>query len=317
MLLIRKMVGRFCGFSMLALGLVLLNSCNQGARPKVGFLIHDVEGRWVSDLANFKQLYDELGVELLVKDAGGNEALQLQQTDELIGEGVKIIVVVAVNQNTAGGIVRKAHRSGIPVIGFDRMIKNARLDYFISYEYKRMGEMMSEYALGKTPIGNYVLLWGDASDGNAQLLRQGQEFVLSKRLGSENIRLVYRGFVEDWSYHNARQMMTEIVDCSDEPIDVVLASNDNIARAAREVLDSVGANKSLVITSETAVVEALQTIQNEKSDQGQFKTNTQMVELTVQMTRDILNRKKVTAVNQLVDNGKLKVRSVLVLPRYR
>jgi D-xylose transport system substrate-binding protein len=288
-------------------------SCQNTAKPKIGFLIHDVEGRWINDLENFKREYAEQGIEMVVKDAGGNEGLQLKQVNELIGAKVNAIVVVAVNQNTAAGLVRKAKRHRIPVIAYDRMIRNADLSYFISYEYYRMGELMSAYALKNVPQGNYVLLWGDASDGNAQLLREGQESFFYKN-GNKHANLLYRAYVEGWSYNNAREIVQRVVDFSDQPVDVILASNDEIARAAREVLDLSGFKESLVITSHDAVADAFLLKQSGNTDV--FKTDAELATLTVKMTCEIIKRKKVVDVNRNVFNGRKEVPSVLVMPRY-
>jgi hypothetical protein len=67
-------------------------------------------------------------------------------------------MVVSVNSNTAAGIVREAHNYKVPVIAYDRLIKNSDLDYFVTFEGAQIANLMVDHAVGIVPKGNYVLL---------------------------------------------------------------------------------------------------------------------------------------------------------------
>ncbi|MDA3929377.1 MAG: hypothetical protein PF541_10495, partial [Prolixibacteraceae bacterium] len=75
--------------------LLVFNACtNKGGDVKIGFLIHSLSSsRWQMDIAYVKERAEEIGVEIILRDAGGDENMQLKQAGELIKEGVDAIIV--------------------------------------------------------------------------------------------------------------------------------------------------------------------------------------------------------------------------------
>ena len=123
--------------------LSVITSCKRNQEIEIGYLIKSsANSRWKIDIEHLHARAKELNVKFVMRDAQGDENLQLKQAGELLDLGVDVLVVVAANQNTAGGIVRAAHEKGVKVISYDRLIKNADLDYLISFEYEKIGELM-------------------------------------------------------------------------------------------------------------------------------------------------------------------------------
>jgi D-xylose transport system substrate-binding protein len=93
-----------------------------GSDVKIGFLIHSLaNSRWQGDLKYLKEKAGANGVEIIVKEANNDEDIQLKQAEELIKDGIDVLIVVAANQNTAAAIVREANDNGVPVISYDRL----------------------------------------------------------------------------------------------------------------------------------------------------------------------------------------------------
>lgn len=298
---------------VLAMVLVLF-SCKHHGGKKIGLLLHDLEGRWFTDIEFLEKHAKEAGYELVIKNAEGNENLQLAQANELVEEGVGVILVVAVNQNTAAGIVRTAHDNHIKVIAYDRIIINSDLDYLISYEYKEIGRMIAEYAYSKVPNGNYVMLWGDASDNNARLMREGQEEFLQSYVTSGDIHLVYRTFTDGWSDVVAIQKMQKVVDYSAEPIDVVMASNDNIGLAALKVFNDNNLKIPTVITGQDATLDACKSILKGGQTMSIYKSTNKMAFEAIKLATDIVEDRKVNQVKGLVNNNRKDVPTLFLSP---
>jgi D-xylose transport system substrate-binding protein len=189
----------------------------------------------------------ELGATLIIRDAKSDENLQLKQAGELLDMGVDILIVVAANQNTAGGIVRAAHEKGVKVISYDRLIKNADLDYLISFEYEKIGELMVEYVAERVPEGNCIVLWGDANDANAVFIKTGQERALKSINEKGQLKIVYKTYIENWEQSTSRQVMNRILDFSPEKIDAVISSNIPLGMGAYEALSEHGYGPGEVI----------------------------------------------------------------------
>lgn len=52
------------------------------------------------------------------------------------------------------------------------MINNADIDYYISFDNEKVGELQAKSLVAKVPQGNYFLMGGSPVDNNAKLFRQ-------------------------------------------------------------------------------------------------------------------------------------------------
>ncbi|HEU0105126.1 MAG TPA: substrate-binding domain-containing protein, partial [Vicinamibacteria bacterium] len=127
----------------------------------IGFSMDTLkEERWQRDRDLLVKYAQDHGAKVLVQAANGNDSLQNEQAENLLTQGVDVLIVVAHNAETAATIVDSAHKSGVPVIAYDRMIRNADVDLYVAFDAVRIGEQQSEYAAKHVPKGNYVLIGG-------------------------------------------------------------------------------------------------------------------------------------------------------------
>src|SRR5207248_1501083 len=113
---------------------------------------------------------EEHGARVLVQAANGNDALQNSQAENLLTQGVDVLLVAPHNAQTAATIVDSAHRANVPVIAYDRLIRDSDVDLYVSFDAVRVGEQQADYAAKRVPKGSYVLIGGAPSDNNALLL---------------------------------------------------------------------------------------------------------------------------------------------------
>lgn len=67
----------------------------------------------------------------------------------MISEGVDVLVVVPADADAAAEIVKKAHSAGVKVISYDRLIRNADVDYYVSFDNEKVGELQAEAIVKK------------------------------------------------------------------------------------------------------------------------------------------------------------------------
>lgn len=131
-------------YSMLIIAIVIMSGCNQ--RPQIGFLMDNLTlERWEKDKTLFEEKVKELGGVVTVRIADSDPEKQLEQAKQLIEEGIDVLVVIPVDLEAAGQIVKEAHKSYIPVISYDRLIRNCNLDYYISTDNIHIGELQADY----------------------------------------------------------------------------------------------------------------------------------------------------------------------------
>src|SRR5881396_1272864 len=87
------------------------------ATLKIGFLMDSLKvERWQTDLDNFQKRAGELGAQVLVETAEGDDELQLQQAQKLLSAGVKSLVLVSHDAEKAVRIVTAAKTKNVPLL---------------------------------------------------------------------------------------------------------------------------------------------------------------------------------------------------------
>src|ERR1700749_1011889 len=124
------------------------------------------EERWQRDRDLFVARAKELGAEVLVQAANGDARVQTQQADNLLTQGIDALVVIPHNGEIAASIVEAAKSKGVPVVSYDRLIRNSEPDLYISFDNERVGELQARYLFERAPKGNYILVGGAPTDNN-------------------------------------------------------------------------------------------------------------------------------------------------------
>lgn len=298
--------------------LISLNACKNyvSNNVKIGFLIHTTQSaRWQMDLAYVQERAAETGATIILKDAEGDENMQLKQATELLEEGVDALIVVAANQNTAAGIVREAHKYDVPVIGYDRLIKNSNLDYLVSFEYDKVGQLMIDYAIERKPKGNYMILWGDASDANAVFVKDGNLKALAPYIQRNDVNVAYKSYVDSWSLSNAKHKLNEVLDFYNEKVDVIIASNDPMAIGAYQALAEHGYKPGeVIITGQDATLAFVHSMLNGEITMSVYKPLKDLAYGAVDLVVDLVLHNKAEGFDKIVNNGKKDVPAKLFSP---
>ncbi|KPY94226.1 D-xylose ABC transporter, periplasmic-D xylose binding protein, partial [Pseudomonas syringae pv. spinaceae] len=151
-----------------ALALLSLPVMADAAHPKIGFSIDDLRlERWSRDRDYFVAAAEKLDAKVFVQSADANEQKQISQIENLISRGVDVIVIVPFNATVLTNAIAEAKKAGIKVVSYDRLILNADIDAYISFDNEKVGEMQASGVLQAAPKGNYFLLGGAPTDNNA------------------------------------------------------------------------------------------------------------------------------------------------------
>ena len=195
--------------------------------------------RWQKDRDIFTAEAERLGAEVIVQSADGDERRQNEQAENMITQGVDVLVVIPKDSVAASQIVQAAHAEGIKVIAYDRLIRESSPDLYISFDNEQVGYLQAEYLLRQKPEGAYFLLGGAPTDNNAQLLRQGQLRALQPAIDSGAIRLVAGGehWAVNWDPRDALKKAEQVLTQTNNQIDAVVASNDGTAGGVIQALE--------------------------------------------------------------------------------
>lgn len=232
-------VGLSAVFLALTGGIVLAQVKDAKPAPvKIALLVDSFQvERWQTDADAFQKRGKELGAEVIVKSADGDDELQLQQAQELIQSGVGAIALVAHDTAKASRIVAAAKAKNIPVLCYDRIIPNSDVAFFAGPDYEYVGELQALALVKLAPKGNYILVEGSPVDNNAQLVHQGHLKVLKPFVDRGDIHVVAEVWAKDWSPTEAYSSVSEAIDKANGGITAVVAANDGTAGGSIQALE--------------------------------------------------------------------------------
>jgi D-xylose transport system substrate-binding protein len=281
---------------------------------KVGFLMDDLkQERWEKDRDLFVQKVEELGGKVLLKVAEGDQEKQYEQAKELMREGIDVLVIVPVNMTSAANIVVTAHRAGIKVLSYDRLINNCNLDYYVSFDNVEVGRLQAEYLTTVKPQGNFAIIGGATSDNNSFLIRLGQLSVIQPLVERGDINIVYDQFVNEWDREEGYKHMRTCLDKAGSEIDAVLAANDALASGVIRALEENGLEGKVLVSGQDAELNAIQRIVSGTQTMTVYKPieaiATTAAKIAVKLAKD---NEPDTDIRLTVNNGKKLVPAVLL-----
>ncbi len=243
-------------------------------KAKIGLLLSETENiRWKNDSLLFCLKIHWLGDEVMTEVANNDAGIQFQQAKKLIKDGAQVLVVIPVDGRQAKKIVDYAHKHQVQVIAYDRFILDCELDHYISFDNVKVGELQAKYALQKADHGKYMLIGGPMSDHNSSLLEEGWMHILDNPLKNKDIKLVYNKHLKSWSENEAYLEVLKFFGShkTSELPNVIIASNDALARGARRALDELNYNKEVIITGQDGEEQAFSNIIDHKQTMTVYK----------------------------------------------
>jgi D-xylose transport system substrate-binding protein len=313
---------RFPGSMTLAALLLLAPACQPKPaetpaddRVVIGLSLDTVrEERWQRDRDEFVDRAQTLGAKVLVQVANNDDARQQAQAENLLTQGVDVLVVAPHNSASAATIVEAAHRAGVPVIAYDRLINGCDLDLYISFDNTRVGEMQAEYAVARVPKGNYVLIAGAPTDHNAHLYHDGQMKVLKPHVDRGEITIVSDQWANDWQPLEALKVMENALTRNDNRVDAVVVSNDGLAGGAIQALAEQKLAGRVLVTGQDAELSACQRVVAGTQSMTVYKPIRSLAARGAEVAILLATKQPVPDATRTLHNGVKDVPSILIPP---
>jgi len=299
-------------FSFLLLAGLIFAGCSN-KHPKIGFLVHSFESpRWQNDQKYFVDAVKQMGGVPMVKVADNNAEMQLEQAKGLINQGVKVLVVIPVNQATAAKIVNVAHEKGIQVIAYDRLINNCRLDYYVSTDNVRVGEIQAAYLSKIKPKGNYALIGGPPNDNNSRMLYIGQLNILQPLVERKEINIAFRQFANYWTTDEGYRLAKAGLDSVANKLDAIICANDAMAIGAIKALKERGLEGKVAVAGQDADAPNIQQIMKGNQSVTVFKRIKTMASTAAELAVHLAKEEPAEPYLSTISNGERLVPSYLV-----
>ena len=283
-------------------------------RIKIGFSMDTLkEERWQRDKDLVEKRAREIGADVNVQVANGSDSEQIKQAENMLTQGVDVLIVAPHNGEIAAAIVEAAHRQGVKVISYDRLIKNSDVDLYISHQVIKMGEMQAQYLLdhvNKKPA-NFVIVGGSPTDNNALLLHEGQMNVLKPAVDRGDVKIITDQYAKEWQASAALNIVENALTQAHNQVDAVVCSNDGTARGAVQALEGQGLAGKVLVSGQDADLASLKLIVEGKQTMTIYKSIQPLaygaVDAAVKLARG-----ETVETTATIDNGFKKVPAILL-----
>lgn len=291
---------------------IILSSCGKESSPVVGISMGPSHERWSKDIKYLTQQLELRGAEVIVREANGSETLQAKQAQEMIDEEEPdVLIIVPVNSESAGIIVKYAKAKGIGVIAYDRIIKNCDLDCYLSFDNVRIGEIQAEYLTKIKPKGKYAILGGAPEDNNTGQLRIGQMNVLQPLIIRGDIEIVMDQNIDAWDPDNAYHAVKEYLEKGNQ-LDAIIASSDALSEGASRALAEYGLEKDVLLSGQDAQTDACRRIVHGTQTMTVYKVIESLATSTAEVAIDLARDEPIPNTLTTVNNGAEMVPAILL-----
>jgi D-xylose transport system substrate-binding protein len=244
------------------------NGAKGGATgAKIGVIMPDetTSQRWTTDDPRYLKLaFDAADVKVDIQNAKGDKARFVALADQMINEGVKVLIIVSLDSPTGKTVLAKARAAKVKTIDYDRLTLNGGADYYVSFDNVGVGVQQANGLVdclkaekAKNPV--VAELNGSPTDNNATLFKQGYDSVLQPKYDDALYTKGPDQSVPDWDNGQGGKMFEQMWQHQNQ-IRGVLAANDGLAGAVIDVLKTKKMNGKVPVTGQDATVEGLQRI---------------------------------------------------------
>ena len=265
--LLRRLVVVGCALAAVGLLVAGCGGGGGGGGPKIALLLPENETpRYESDdKPDFEKAVEEEceDCEVIYLNAGGDASKQQSQAESALTQGAEVLVVDPMDSKSAAAIAEKAKAQNVPVVSYDRLIENAEIDAYVSFDNEKVGELQGETLAKKlkedgSASGPIIMINGDPADPNAALFKKGAQNAFEEA----GVEVAKEYDTPGWTAENAqREAQQAITALGKGGFAGIYAANDDTGGGAIAAMKGAGINPSeKPVTGQDATVAGLQRV---------------------------------------------------------
>ncbi len=304
---------------VLILAIVMLFTGLVGAadKIKIGVSLPTQEvDRWVRDKNNLIYFAEQMeNVELFVQIANNDAARQINQVENLLTQGIDVLLCAPHDATSIATAVESAKASGVPVIGYVRLVRDTEIDVHMSYNNREVGELQGKYLAENVPEGNYVLLGGSKTDANSFLFREGAMDYIQPLIDAGKVNVVMDQYINDWRPELAMNAVENALTNTGNDIDAVLCPNDGLAGGAIQALAAQGLAGKVAVSGGDAELAAAKRIVEGTQSMTAYRDLKKMDKLVLEIAVKLARGEDISEYyTGTIDNGYGEIPAVMPKP---
>ncbi|MYL64862.1 ribose ABC transporter substrate-binding protein RbsB [Bacillus hwajinpoensis] len=284
---------------LLSLSLLVLGACSlqppEWAKPSQETDIEDIKiGLSVSTLNNpfFVSMKDgveaeakEKGMDIVVVDAQNDAAKQISDVEDLIQQGVDVLLINPTDSAAISTAVQSANSLGIPVVTLDRSAEKGDVATLVSSDNEKGGEMAGEFLVEQLGEGAKIAEL-EGVPGASATRERGKGF---HNIADEKLDVVAKQ-TANFDRTEGLNTMENLLQGNPD-IEAVFAHNDEMALGALQAIQSSG--KDILVVGFDGNEDAINSIQDGKLSATVAQQPEEIGSLAVQAGVDVLKGNEV------------------------
>lgn len=306
-----------CMLLMVGCGTESVEEASEAPQEKTGISVgmsfdSFIIERWRRDCDVFVSKINEYdsNADITVYSANGDIETQKQQIRYLIEKKVDVLVIVCIDSESLTEVCNEAKSAGIPIIAYDRLIKNSNVDLYISFDNEKVGTLMGEALVEDgLPKKKVLMLSGPNEDNNVSMVETGFRDVMDRN----NIEIVDCIHAPGWKAEAAAEYInTHITEIGN--VDAIMCGNDNIATTIIRTLSEARLAGKIKIVGQDADLEACQRIVEGTQVMTVYKPVEKLAQAAADYAIRLAERKEITDVTDTINDGTYDVPYIYLEP---
>jgi putative multiple sugar transport system substrate-binding protein len=283
--------------------------------------------RWNQDGANMVKQLTADGYGVVLQYANNDVDTQVQQCENMLTLGCKVLVIAAVDGSSLTDVCSQAHTDGVKVIAYDRLImQTPYVSYYATFDNFKVGVMQAQYIETKlnlkTATGpfNIEIFAGDPGDNNATFFYNGAMSILQPYIDKGTLVVPSKQTSFDtiaiagWDSAKAQSRMDNLITAnyaSGKKLDAILSPNDSLAIGIIASLKNNGfgtASKAYpILTGQDCDIPNVKAMIAGQQSMSIFKDTRTLATKTVEMVDALLKGKTVSINDTKSYNNGIKI----------
>lgn len=289
--------------------------------------------RWISDGDSMVGAFEDLGYKTDLQYAEDDIPTQVNQIENMITKGAKVLVIAAIDGVALSDVLGKAADAGVSVVAYDRLIReSANVDYYATFDNFGVGVIQATSIVEELDLENndgpfnIELFAGSPDDNNATFFFNGAMSVLQPHIDSGKL-VVGSGQVDfeqvailRWDGAVAQSRMDNLLSSTytEVNVDAILSPYDGLSRGIISSLKGVGYYDAIdgpVVTGQDAELESVILMLAGEQTSTVFKDTRVLASQTATMVDQLLKGETVDVNDtETYDNGVKVIPSYLLIP---
>ena len=303
----KKKFMAMCMAAVMTVSLTACGSSGDDGKAKIGLSMptQSLE-RWNRDGAYLEEQFQNAGYDTILTYSDNDSGKQVNDIQNMLADGADLLVIAAIDGEALNTALDEAAEAGVPVIAYDRLIKNDAVSYYVSFDNYTVGTLQGQFVIDQLDLDNTDKTYnmeftaGDPADNNAGYFFNGAFDTLKPYIDSGKLNVVsgQKDFntvaTEQWNTDIALERAQNILGsyyADGTQLDVWLCSNDSTALGVAQGIESdyKGSN-DIIITGQDGDEANLKNIVDGKQTMTVYKNVSNECIATLDLVNGILDK---------------------------